>query len=377
MEDEKRNLQYYLQDDLGSPLRVLYRNGYGEAYGYDEFGTELYESDSIKEEKTRKKYGKQGENQPFGYTGYRYDNISGSYFAQAREYMPEVGRFISEDIIKGTIKVPTTLNHYNYCWDNPLIFLDLDGKEPDIPEETENNDYEGVYYLNSQDGAYTFGHAAMMFKREDGSGTFYSFAASTSEAINIVLGNDVEGYLSKAELSADDVTAFFSGNLDGYTGTIVEGSGKLNTDGIDGDFLDGAENPYTRAIYIPITSIEGKAMTYYAEYLRECPGQYNLYARNCGMVVQEILQKGGKNFAVLPGAGKQLDEQIALINMFKGFATLHPGKSSGILLGHLAKDYFDQTIPDAAYHFGWIMTQTIMWKFGWEAGKLNQFAQEY
>ena len=49
----------------------------------------------------------------------------------------------------------------------------------------------------------------MMFKREDGSGTFYSFAASTSEAINIVLGNDVEGYLSKAELSADDVTAFF------------------------------------------------------------------------------------------------------------------------------------------------------------------------
>ena len=77
MEDEKRNLQYYLQDDLGSPLRVLYRNGYGEAYGYNEFGTELYESEPRKEEKTRKKYGKQGENQPFGYTGYRYDNISG------------------------------------------------------------------------------------------------------------------------------------------------------------------------------------------------------------------------------------------------------------------------------------------------------------
>ena len=55
MEDEKRNLQYYLQDDLGSPLRVLYRNGYGEAYGYDEFGTELYESDSIKEEKQERR----------------------------------------------------------------------------------------------------------------------------------------------------------------------------------------------------------------------------------------------------------------------------------------------------------------------------------
>ncbi len=122
MEDEKRNLQYYLQDDLGSPLRVLYRNGYGEAYGYDEFGTELYEPEPGKEEKTRKKYGKQGENQPFGYTGYRYDNISGSYFAQAREYLPVVGRFITKDIILGRNTTPKTLNRYSYCWSNPIRY---------------------------------------------------------------------------------------------------------------------------------------------------------------------------------------------------------------------------------------------------------------
>ena len=140
MEDEKRNLQYYLQDELGSPLRVLYRNGYGEAYGYDEFGTELYESDSIKEEKTRKKYGKQGENQPFGYTGYRYDNISGSYFAQAREYMPEVGRFISEDIIHGKCFTPKTLNRYEYCLGNPIIFIDSNGKEEERYTSEEINE---------------------------------------------------------------------------------------------------------------------------------------------------------------------------------------------------------------------------------------------
>ena len=142
MEDEKRNLQYYLQDDLGSPLRVLYRNGYGEAYGYDEFGTELYESDSIKEEKTRKKYGKQGENQPFGYTGYRYDNISGSYFAQAREYMPEAGRFMGEDIISGRSTIPKTFNRYGYCWLNPIRYIDLNGKDPITPQQARDMAWE-------------------------------------------------------------------------------------------------------------------------------------------------------------------------------------------------------------------------------------------
>ena len=59
-------------------------------------------------------------------------------------------------------------------------------------------------------------------------------------------------------------------------------------------------------------------MSYYAEYIRDNPGQYNLYARNCGMVVQEILQKGGKNFAALPGSGKQEDEQEALLDVISG-----------------------------------------------------------
>ncbi len=37
---------------------------------------------------------------PFGYTGYRYDNVAGTYFAQAREYVPRIGRFVGEDKVK-------------------------------------------------------------------------------------------------------------------------------------------------------------------------------------------------------------------------------------------------------------------------------------
>ncbi len=67
--------------------------------------------------------------QPFGYTGYRYDNIADTYFAQAREYVAGVGRFAGEDWIKGSIEQPFSLNSYNYCGNNSLIYIDLDGKE--------------------------------------------------------------------------------------------------------------------------------------------------------------------------------------------------------------------------------------------------------
>ena len=89
--------KYYLQDELGSPLRLSGADGsLGEAYGYDEFGRDLY--------------GNQGETQAFGYTGYQYDNVSGTYFAQAREYVRETGRFASQDLIPGFAETSITLN---------------------------------------------------------------------------------------------------------------------------------------------------------------------------------------------------------------------------------------------------------------------------
>ena len=65
-----------------------------------------------------------------GFTGYMYDDISGTYFAQAREYMPEIGRFGGRDIVKGTILEPLTLNNYQYCYSNPSKYVDLDGRRP-------------------------------------------------------------------------------------------------------------------------------------------------------------------------------------------------------------------------------------------------------
>ena len=117
---------YYLQDELGSPIRLMDWNGeLTESYGYDEFGQELYGN---REETAGRSL--TGSIQPFGYTGYQYDKTAGTYYAQAREYRAEIGRFAAVDTIKGFAAAPYTLNEYGYCWGNPMVLVDLDGAWP-------------------------------------------------------------------------------------------------------------------------------------------------------------------------------------------------------------------------------------------------------
>ena len=113
--EENGRQSYYLQDELGSPLRIEDELGATkESYGYGAFGEDLY--------------GNQGEMQPFGYTGYQMDSIAGTYFAQAREYQPDLGRFIAQDKEKGVNVHPLSFDLYLYCIQNPLKFIDLNGK---------------------------------------------------------------------------------------------------------------------------------------------------------------------------------------------------------------------------------------------------------
>ncbi len=131
MEEEGRKPRYYLQDEIGSVLRSLYDNGNGDRYGYDEFGRDAHGLEG--EVKTKPGYTRQGKGQPLGYTSYRYDEVGGSYFAQAREYRPESGRFLAEDLVGGSVMMPKTWNRYGYCWSNPVRFVDLNGRTPELP----------------------------------------------------------------------------------------------------------------------------------------------------------------------------------------------------------------------------------------------------
>ena len=111
---------YYLADVQGTPMHLVGAdNALVESYAYDEFGNELsgMDRESI---------------QPFAYTGYRKDVVSGTYFAQAREYMPDAGRFAGEDIVSGSITKPLAMNPYNYCLASPLIMVDRNGAFPSV-----------------------------------------------------------------------------------------------------------------------------------------------------------------------------------------------------------------------------------------------------
>ena len=125
------NTYQYLQDELGSPIRVLSEdNVEQEVYGYDEFGVETINSNNQGQNQTSINF-----MQPFTYTGYQKDNVANTYFAQAREYTPIVGRFSGEDVIKGSIVRPLTINHYVYCLSSPMGLVDLDGRQGKNPDE--------------------------------------------------------------------------------------------------------------------------------------------------------------------------------------------------------------------------------------------------
>ncbi len=113
---------FYLQDDLGSPVNLVNENGQSvERYNYDEFGIPcVYKENEVSSLLSRSI-------QPFGFNGYQMDEAGGLYFAQARRYDASIGRFVSEDIMRGAIAFTFTLNRYNYCWNKPTELQDLNG----------------------------------------------------------------------------------------------------------------------------------------------------------------------------------------------------------------------------------------------------------
>ncbi len=66
---------------------------------------------------------------PFGFTGHEYDPETGLYYAKARFYDPEVGRFLTEDPAEPDLTNPPSLHRYLYAYGNPTVWVDPDGRE--------------------------------------------------------------------------------------------------------------------------------------------------------------------------------------------------------------------------------------------------------
>jgi len=121
---------YYLQDELGSPMYMTGTDGVAvSSYAFDDFGRNI---DPRTGKQRKHEYTTNGNViQPFAFTGYQEDEVSGLKFAQARFYNASTGRFQSEDNVKGFITAPFTLNHYGYCFSNPIGIADNNGNWPE------------------------------------------------------------------------------------------------------------------------------------------------------------------------------------------------------------------------------------------------------
>ena len=111
------NYYYYLRNAQSDIVKLIDKTGATVVeYTYDSWGKLLSTSGSLASTL--------GKNNPFRYRGYVYDEETGFYYLQSRYYNPEVGRFISSDVLLSTGQSVLGHNAYAYCGNNPVMGYD-------------------------------------------------------------------------------------------------------------------------------------------------------------------------------------------------------------------------------------------------------------
>jgi RHS repeat-associated protein len=65
----------------------------------------------------------------FTFTGHELDEETGLIYAKARFYDPDIGRFLTQDSFLGDVSNVPSLHRYFYAHENPLKFLDVNGRQ--------------------------------------------------------------------------------------------------------------------------------------------------------------------------------------------------------------------------------------------------------
>ncbi len=112
---------WFLTDELGTARGALDNSGaWVDQTNYDAYGNRmtLEGSPQVVGNSLLDRYGFQGE---------EVDNLSGLVYYGARFYDPEVGRWLSQDPVRGQAASPLTRNRYLFTRNNPINRGDVDG----------------------------------------------------------------------------------------------------------------------------------------------------------------------------------------------------------------------------------------------------------
>ncbi len=114
---------FYIRNGQGDITRLI--DSAGDAvveYAYDAWGQLLSTTGSLA--------ATLGADNPYRYRGYRFDGETGLYYLQSRYYNPNWGRFVNADGIINGFGSAQGKNLFEYCLNNPVNMLDLNGFDP-------------------------------------------------------------------------------------------------------------------------------------------------------------------------------------------------------------------------------------------------------
>ena len=244
--------EYNLKDHLGNVRTVIHKgsNGLAEVIQEKHYYPSGLEMSSLSLGNSTNKYLYNGKE-------YQKDLGLGWYDYGARFYDPAIGRWHTPDI---KAEKYYNVSQYAYCMNNPVKFIDPDGKD--------------VVLLLAKDGAGGYGHMGAVV--QDGNGKFYYMTVGNADAAagtSKLVSSGAQGGMVLQPLDAKDMNEAVS---------LAK--------------QDQNNSEYTDQLRLNTSSSMDKAIFGSAQELQESINsgetKYNALTNNCADAVVKVVEKG-------------------------------------------------------------------------------------
>jgi len=144
----KNRLEVYHKDFLNSTVLITdIKGSVIENNTYDPFGV-------IEKSKSENNLGND-----VTFTGQKWNRKLGFFDYNPRPYDPGIGRWLGRDFLRGRLNNPKTLNRYQYCLNNPFVYVDVDGMKDRVAALVAKTrligkTYKSYRYINNPGGTH-------------------------------------------------------------------------------------------------------------------------------------------------------------------------------------------------------------------------------